>query len=170
MGDSCFNQTFTFPTELSLRSTKDGFRMFGEPVKEIKKIHGVKHKMKNKVLSAEAPVEVKTTGALFDIRATFECGTAKSLGLLVDGEEMFGFDCVSNKYNGKALELVDGKVSVQILIDRPMTETFVNNGEMIITSDYKNDLNIESVKAIARGGDAKLVSLEVYELDASWKQ
>jgi hypothetical protein len=50
-----------------------------------------------------------------------------------------------------------------------MKEVFVNNGEMIITSDYNNDLNIESIKAIANGGDAKLVSFVVHELDASWK-
>ncbi len=46
---------------------------------------------------------------------------------------------------------------------------FVNNGEVIMTGPYKNDLSIESVKAVARGGDAKLVSLEVNELNASWK-
>ncbi|MCF7849920.1 MAG: glycoside hydrolase family 32 protein, partial [Kiritimatiellales bacterium] len=157
MGNTCFNQTFSFPTELTLRRTEKGVRMFGEPVKEIKNIHGKKHTKKNITLTDGHGAEVKPRGALFDIRATFEPGTAKSLGLLVDGEELFAFDCVSGTFNGKKLLLDDGKLSVQILIDRPMKETFVNNGEMILTSGYNNDLDIESVNAIAKGGEAKLV-------------
>jgi fructan beta-fructosidase len=170
LGDAPMNQTFTFPTELSLRKTKDGIRMYGEPVKEIEKIHGKTLKKRaNTLLTPDKPVEFNTKGALFDIRATFDIGTAKSVGLLVDGKNLFNFDCVTKKFNGKVIKVVDGKVSIQILIDRPMKEVFVNNGEMIITSDYGNDLNIESIKAIARGGDARLVSFVVHELDASWK-
>ena len=67
-----------------------------------------------------------------------------------------------------ACKSVDGKIFVQILIDRPMKETFVNRGAMIFNAPYNNDLNIESVRAWARGGQAKLVSLKVHELNASW--
>jgi fructan beta-fructosidase len=169
MGDTCFNQTFSFPTELSLRSTTDGVRMFGEPVNEISKIHGVKHERNNVALSAGSEVEVATAGALFDIRATFDLGTATSLSLIVDDEAMFNFDCVSKTYSGQVLDIANNKVSVQILIDRPMKEMFIDNGEMVFTTAYNNDLNIESVKAVAYGGNATLVSLEVYELNASWE-
>lgn len=169
MKDSPFNQAFSFPTELSLRRTKNGIRMFGEPVKEIQTIHGKMHKAENKALSDEASVEFQTKGALFDIRATFELGTAKTIGLYVAGEELFHFDCVSKRVKKRPVELIDGKLYLQILIDRPMTEIFVNRGERILTSPYKNSLNIESVRAVARGGKAKLVSLEVYELDAAWR-
>ena len=61
-GDSTFNQTFSFPTELSLRTTKDGVRIFGEPVKEIEKILGKCSKATVKHLTPEKPVEVKTSG------------------------------------------------------------------------------------------------------------
>jgi len=169
MGGAPFNQTFSFPTELTLRTTKDGIRMFGEPVKEIEKIHGKAHKVKNKPITAEKPIEMKTSGALFDIRAEFEIGTAKSVGLEIDGRKAATFLAEKNLLNKIPLKPVDGKVSVQILIDRPMMEVFANRGRRIITSPYKNDLNIESIKAFCEGGEAKLVSLEVYELNATWK-
>jgi fructan beta-fructosidase len=63
---------------------------------------------------------------------------------------------------------VDGKISVQILLDRPMKETFVNCGAIIFNAPYNNDLSIEAVRAWARGGEAKLVSLEVHEINATW--
>jgi|TARA_B110000914_G_C15316240_1_gene378051 hypothetical protein len=35
---------------------------------------------------------------------------------------------------------------------------------------YENDLNIESLKAFCAGGDARLLSLEVHELNAKWAE
>ena len=164
-----FNQTFTFPTNLTLRTTDAGIRMFGEPVEEIAKLHGKKHEAVNEMLSGDRTVKITTSGALFDIRATFDVGTAKRLGLNVDGKQAFSYDSVAKKLNTENLSPVDGKISLQILIDRPIMETFVNNGQMVITAPYSNDLNIESIEAFAEGGEAKLVSLEVYELNANWK-
>jgi len=168
MGASPFNQTFGFPIELSLRTTKDGVRVFGEPVKEIEKIHGKACKAADKPLTPDAPVAMKTSGALFDIRATFEFGKAKTVGIEVDGKKAATFDVAGNKINGMPVKPVDGKVSIQLLIDRPMIEVFANKGEQIKTSGFKNDLNIESVKAFCEGGAAKLVSMEVYQLNAKW--
>jgi len=164
-----FNQTFTFPIDLTLRNTQDGVRMCGEPVKEIEKIHAKKHSSANKPLSDGKSVKLATAGALFDIRATFDVGTAKKLGLHIDGREAFVYDAAAQKCNKADLKPVDGKISVRILIDRPMMETFVNDGRMVITAPYQNDLNIESVEAFAEGGEARLLSLEVHELEASWK-
>ncbi|MCH7228134.1 glycoside hydrolase family 32 protein [Haloferula sp. A504] len=164
-----FNQTFTFPTELSLRRTPDGVRLFGEPVKAIEKIHGRKHETADKPLAEGRPVKLETSGDLFDIRATFEVGTAKRLGLIIDGRQAFAYDAANKKLNNAELEPVDGRISVQILIDRPMMETFVNHGRMIITAPYQNDLDITSVEAFAEGGEARLLSLEIHELNASWK-
>jgi alpha-L-rhamnosidase len=66
------------------------------------------------------------------------------------------------------LRPVDGKIAIRILIDRPMMEIFANHGEQVATLPYENDLNIESVRAFCGDGDARLVSLEVYQLNARW--
>jgi hypothetical protein len=112
---------------------------------------------------------VKTSGALLDIRAEFELGKAKTVGLEVDGKKVATFDVSSGKLNDlMPLRVIDGKIAIRILIDRPMMEIFANHGEQIATWPYENDLNIESVKAFCDGGDAKGVSLEVYQLKAKW--
>ena len=169
MGSSPFNQTFAFPTELSLRTTKDGVRMFGQPVREIEKIRGKSFTASNKPLAPDKPVAIKTSGALFDIIAEFQLGKAKSVGLEIDGKPAATFDIASGRLNGAMpLTPVDGKIAVRILIDRPMMEIFANNGEQIMTSPYANDLNIESIKAFCAGGAAKLVKMEVHLLNAKW--
>jgi sucrose-6-phosphate hydrolase SacC (GH32 family) len=169
MGKSPFNQTFSFPTELLLRTTKDGVRMFGEPVREIEKIHGKCCAAADRPLTPGNPVVMKTSGALFDIRADFKLGKARAVGLEVDGKRAATFDTASGMLNGvMPLRPVDGKIAIRILIDRPMMEIFANRGEQIMTLPYKNDLNIESVGAFCEGGDAKLVSMKVYPLNAKW--
>ena len=166
---SPFNQTFSFPTELSLRTTKNGIRMFGEPVKEIEKIRGKCVSAKDKVLTPEKPVALETSGALFDIQAEFDLGKATAVGLEVDGKKLATFDTADGKLN-KTMPLVpvDGKIAIRLLIDRPMMEIFANNGGQIATLPFDNDLNIQSVKAFCEGGQAKLLSMEVCELDAKW--
>jgi len=86
-----------------------------------------------------------------------------------DGKKVATFDVSSAKLNDlMPLQPADGKIAIRILIDRPMMEIFANHGEQIATWPYENDLNIESVKAFCEGGDAKGVSLKVYQLNAKW--
>ena len=80
-----FNQTFTFPHRLTLRTTADGVRLFAEPVKEIEKLHKRRHVIKDKHLAA---AQIPVSSELLDIRATFEIGTAKACGLDVGGNRI----------------------------------------------------------------------------------
>jgi fructan beta-fructosidase len=164
-----FNQTLTFPTNLTLRTTDAGIRLFGEPVNEIEKLYGKKHVAANEPLADGRSVKVATSGDLFDVRATIQVLTSKRFGLKVDGKPAFVYDVAAGTFDKQDIKPVDGKISVRMLIDRPMMETFINNGQMIITAPYSTDLNIDSIEAFAEGGEAKLVNLEVYELNANWK-
>jgi len=164
--DAPFNQTFTFPTELTLRETPDGIRMFGEPVKEIRKIHGRTRKARNKPLADGSPVNLAVSGGLFDIRAVFEVGTARRFGLLIDGREAFSYDAAGGTFMGHPLKPVDGKVSVQMLIDRPIVETFVNDGRMIITEHRRS--NGGSHMDIYTSGDAKTRGVNYAYYEGDW--
>ena len=128
-------------------------------------------------------MELRTKGDRHDIRATFEIGTARELKLVIDGRGGFGFDCgkmriseelfdsIKKKPEANRPLVIDaGRLSVQVLVDGPMKEIFVDDGEMIITMESWNDLNVESVRAVAAGGQAGLISLEAIDLDAGWKR
>ena len=163
-----FNQTFHFPHELTLRTTSDGIRMFAEPVKEIRKLHGKKHALKNKKLSASTPATAKVKGELFDIRATFDVGDASEVGLDIGGE-IVAYSVLQEKLFDAPLKPVDGKITIQVLVDRPMIEVIGNNGRVYITLPRNAKGDVSCIKAFAKSGEAKLLNLEVYEMKSIWK-
>ncbi|MDP7279671.1 MAG: GH32 C-terminal domain-containing protein, partial [Candidatus Poribacteria bacterium] len=165
MPDMPFNQTFSFPHQLSLRSTEDGIRMFAEPIKEIETLYRKTHTAQDQPLSQ--PVELPVSGELFDIRATLAIGEAITLVLHIGGEHIT-YDVQANQLNGVEMKPVDGEISLQILVDRPMLEIIGNNGRVFITTKRHAPSVVEMVTVSAVGGPAKLLHLEVNELRSIW--
>ena len=157
-----FNQAFSFPHELTLHKTADGIRMFAKPVKEIEKLHKKKHNVSGDSL----PLSINVSGDLFDVRATFAIGSAKTVGLDIGGN-VITYDANARKLNGAAMKPVNGRVSIQVLVDRPMIEICGNDGMVFITGGRGKKGNVSSIKAFGDG--ARLVSFEVNELKSIWK-
>jgi fructan beta-fructosidase len=153
-----FNQAFTFPHQLTLRKTPDGIRLFAQPVEEIAKLRTKTHTAAAEELAPGAPRKVAVSGELFEVRAEFVLGRAKAVGLDIGG----------NRVTHDVA--VDGKVTMQVLIDRPMIEICINNGAIYITEDRGKRGAVASVSAFADGGPAKLVSMEIHELKSIWNK
>jgi fructan beta-fructosidase len=169
MPDMPFNQTFSFPHRLTLRTTDNGIRMFAEPVEEIEKLHKKKHTIKSKKLAADKTADVKVSGDIFDIRATFEIGDAKTIGLDIGGERVT-YDVSKQALDKAQMKIVDGIISMQVLVDRPMLEICGNNGRVFITKPREKKGDVSIIKAFADGGDARLMNLDVFELKSIWKK
>jgi fructan beta-fructosidase len=101
----------------------------------------------------------------------FELGDASKVGLAFGPEEV-PYDVKTRRLNGVPLEPVDGKISLRVLVDRPMLEICGNAGRVYITRKRANPgpSAISKVKAFAVGGRAKLVQLEVHELESIWNR
>jgi sucrose-6-phosphate hydrolase SacC (GH32 family) len=167
-----FNQQMSFPCEMTVRTTPEGPRLFLNPACEIEKLHKKANKWENLSLKpGENPLS-GLTGDLFDIRLTLEPAQATSIHLALRGEEI--------RYNptkgeisclGKTapLKLQNGRVQLQILLDRTSLELFGNNGQISMTSWCLPDLTHHLLELQAEGGDARIVSLEVFELDSTWE-
>jgi len=164
-----FNQTFTFPVRLTLRTTPEGIRMFARPIKEIEILHKKKHTVAGVDLAPGSPKAVKVAGELFDIRAEFALGHARSVGLDIGGNRVV-YDAVAGQLNGAPMQPVDGKVSMQVIVDRPMIEVCGNDGAVYITSGRPKRGGVATITAFADGGKARLVRLEAYELQSIWKK
>ncbi len=162
-----FNQAFTLPHRLTLRSTADGIRMFAKPVKELVALRGRNHRAGSIVLSEASPLSVAVVGELFEIGATFELGQAQKLGLDIGGNRVT-YDVKAQKLNGADLTPVDGKITVQVFVDRPMIEISGNDGRIYITSKRETRGEVSVIKAFVEGGRAELVKLDVYELKSIW--
>jgi fructan beta-fructosidase len=184
MLDMPWNQMISFPIVLSLRTTDDGIRMFAEPVEEVEKLHKKKHSFFDEII-----VGTKTlsgiNGELFHVKAEFEVGDADSFGLIIR-EYNITYDVKENRiiYTGpksgigperfhephsEPLKLVDGKITLEILVDRTIVEVFPNNGRYYFPMGaYLVDRD-PAIKVFSKGGKTKLNNLEIYELKSIWK-
>ena len=162
-----FNQTFSFPHQLTLRTTEEGVRLYVRPVEEIEKIHRKKHSLSIRKLTPTSPVTVDVSGSLFDIRASFRPGQAKRIGMDI-GCDVVAYDVNGKKLNGADLKPDHGIITMQILVDRPMLEICGNQGRVVITSARKHHGDVRSIKIFSEGGEAELINLEVHELESIW--
>jgi fructan beta-fructosidase len=163
-----FNQTFSFPEELSLHATADGVRLFAKPVEELALIHRKRFAAPAQRLNPGTPVALKAEGELFDIRAVFEAGDARQFGLNIGGDRIT-YDAVEQRLGDAPLKPVDGRITLQVLVDRPMIEICGNDGRVSVTAARSHHGAVSAIEAFAEGGTARLVSLEAFELESIWK-
>jgi len=167
-----FNQCMLFPCELTLRMTEDGVRMFAAPAREIEKLHQQAYRWTDEALTPESNVLAQITGELFHIRGRFEVGTAGSIDLVIRGVPV-AYDAQKQELSCKGkkapLQPSDGTIQLEVLVDRTSIEIFGNRGQVympigVIPADHDKSLQLH-----ARGGSARIQSLEVYRLRSAWE-
>ncbi len=163
-----FNQMMTFPCRLTLRTTSEGVRMFAQPIDEIKLLHGRRHAVNDAVAQPQKPVRVETSGRLFDIRAELTLEDAKCFGMEI-GPRRVIYDVAASKLDEMPLAPVDGKIRLQILVDRPSIEIWGNDGRVVKTDSFRSHDQIGSIAVFAEQGSVQVNSLEVYQLNSAWK-
>ena len=169
-----FNQQMSFPSELTLRSFPEGLRLCRQPVKEREKLH---HQNKTRLfkdltLKEGNDLLKDISGELFDIRLTFAPNEATEVAFNLRGTPVT-FNAARNVLLllGKEAPLtpVDGKVKLQILVDRTSIEVFGNEGRVTMASLFLPLPRDKNVSLMVRGGSAKIISLEVCELTSAWE-
>ena len=169
--DMPFNQQMSFPCKLTLRTTPEGIRLHREPVEEIENIHTYTHAWSDLSLKPGEDPLAGLTGELFDIRAELALNDATAVGFKIRGQDV--------RYDVAAQELTflersgplapqNGKIRLQILVDRISIEAFGNDGNLSMTSYFLPDLDNADIGIYAEGSPATLVSLKVHELRSSW--
>jgi fructan beta-fructosidase len=184
MPDMPWNQMISFPLVLSLRTTDDGIRMFAEPVEEVEKLHKIKHSFSNETIDGTKTLS-GINGDLFHIKAEFEVGDADFFGLIIR-EYNITYDAKGNRIictgpqsdigperfyepHRAPLKPVDGKITLEILVDRTMVEVIPNNGRYYFPMGaYLVDRD-PTIKVFCEGGKTTLNNLEIYELNSIWK-
>jgi fructan beta-fructosidase len=174
MPDMPFNQMMLFPVTLRLQTTEEGPRMFAEPIREIKQIQKRKRQWKNKTLKPGDNLLSELSGELFRIQAELQVD---------DDVEEAGFVIrdVPVVYNVKKQQLscqkkkatlksVNGKIRLEILVDRTSIEIFGNNGRVYMPMGVILADNSKSIEIFSKGGNTKVESLIVYKLGSVWRQ
>jgi sucrose-6-phosphate hydrolase SacC (GH32 family) len=167
-----FTQQLSFPTEVTLQSTPDGLRMHRVPVREIGRLHQSAREWSNSLIKPGDNLFSEMTGELFDIRAEIEPGSAPAVVIQVRGEPV-RYDVASETLSclGRSapLKLQNGRVRLQILVDRTSLEVFGNDGASVLTScflpaDENRSLVLETI-----GADARITRATVYPMKSVWQ-
>jgi fructan beta-fructosidase len=168
-----FNQQMSFPSALKLRTLGEGIHLCREPVKEIENLHGKQHRFQDLLLMPGVDPLREMSGDLFDIRLEFEPGDAEEVTLRIRGTPIV-YDTKKKQvvFIGKtaALEPVRGKVKLQVLVDRPSIEVFGTDGCFSMSSCFLPPPSDKKLSLTARGGTARVKSLEVWELKSAWPE
>jgi len=176
-----FEQQMNFPTELTLRTTKTGIKVFRMPVREIAGLYDKAWQWKNLSLnSGEHPLD-ELKGDLYDIAMDIDLKTAtviefkfRNVKIVYDRKQIMLFDwkndsaaAIPAKANIAPLLPVDGKIKLRILLDRISVEIFGNDGEMVMTSCFMPE-DGNTNYSIKSNGNIEIVNAEIHSLKSIW--
>jgi len=164
-----FNQMMLFPTELTLRTTTEGVRMFSEPIDAIRQLHAKEHDLSG-LSVAEANERLK--GIIHDL-----------LHLVVRLESLTGHQ-ISLDYRGNRYITIDADgvngiqvpqqkpgsllFDLEILIDRTSIETFYQDGQVVLADALKKPADQTGVQIAGDAASIRIHELKVYELNSIW--
>jgi len=163
-----FNQMMLFPCELSLRSTREGIRMFCEPIPELEKLHGNTFRWQN--LSTEEANEkfssLKTD--LLHVKMDVEIAHGLGLEILFRGNPVIYYDGNYNRFNGAPYtseEPGSFRFTIEMLLDKTSVEGYIDRGKLFIAEGLKKDASPDGLQL---KGQLKIHSVEVYEMNSIW--
>jgi fructan beta-fructosidase len=166
-----FNNMLLLPTELTLRKTKDGIRLFSIPVKETEQLftpagkwQGLTHEEANQRLAAFSDKD------RMRIRTTIRLTEATDAGLNLYEQRIVNYSLNYNMLNGMFYSPQDPtsmELTADIYIDRTSVEIFFDGGAF---SYYVERLGKSGSKEGFKfwGDGIEVKSLEVFEVKSIW--
>jgi fructan beta-fructosidase len=169
--DMPFKGMMLLPTELTLRNTKDGVRLFSVPVKETAALFTPQQKWSNlKMQDANIKLkEVKNTDCL-RIKTTIKHSHAKSTGLNLFGQRILNYDLNFNLVNGvfySPEDMTSTEISADIYIDRTSVEVFIDGGAYSYSMERKPDAKAMDALNFW-GGNIEVKNLEIFGVKGIW--
>ncbi len=174
-----FNGQMSFPTELSLRTTKKGIVLCRKPIAAISTLfdRDVVKKGKNLIPGIKGNLLSSIKGDAVFIKAVLLPKSSDSFGFVVrNGKQSNGTDIRYESakktldVNGVKLivEPIEGKIEFQILVDRSSIEIYTNNGEQGISTCFSPITGENELVLYTQGGELFVESLEAYTLKSAW--
>ena len=106
-----------------------------------------------------------------DIRTEIELGNAAQVGFTIRGKKIQYNDAEAKLFcleKYAPLSPIDNRIALQILVDRTTIEGFGNGGRVSMCSCFLPDLENTNIAMYASGGEAEIISPDVYELRSAW--
>ncbi len=167
-----FNQSMTVPFELKLTATPDGPRMTFTPVRELQALRAQSHRFAAAALAPDGANPLEGVRAeLVELRAEFTPGAATAVAFRVRGADIV-YDAARQELsvNGHRAPapLRGGRQRLTIYCDRTGLEVFGSDGLTYVPMPFQPKAEDRALGIEARGGPARIESLEVHELQSAW--
>lgn len=110
-------------------------------------------------------------GELLDSRTEIELGIAAQVGFTIRGKKIqsnFAEAKLSCLEKSASFSPIDNRITPQILVDCASIEVFGNDGRALMCSCFLPDLENTNIAMYASGGEAEIISLDIYELRSAW--
>ena len=167
--DMPFNQMMCFPTELTLRTTNEGPRLFSQPINAIEELHAKEHNFTGMSMK-EANEELDAIGHdLLHIKAKLESLSGGQISIHYQGHEYAVMD--ADEING--IQVPQSKpgslvFEVEMLIDRTSVELFFQSGRIVFVNPLLEPKNESGLEIKGDIPNIKIHELKVYELNSIW--
>ena len=172
-----FNMMMAFPTELTLRTTNEGIRMFNEPIEEISKLHTKEYKFKDLSIE-EANDKIKGLDSdMLHMEFEIENFNVMRYGLRIGGDNL-GYSIRDNtfSYNEESFknkylpERGAKTISYELIIDRTSIEVYVDNGRYTMVLPRNLDSKEKGLEFwLDNGTGLKIKNLNIYEMSSIWE-
>ena len=179
----------TIPRVLTLRQAAEGVRLVQHPVSELQQLRLERHRLDNIRIAPEQSFTFEMEEDRLEIVVELELGSANEVGLKLgasDSEQtIVGYDAqnqtlfIDRSASGTVdfhpqfacrheapLVPEDGRILLHLFIDRCSLEIFANDGIVTMTDLIFPHTGFTEVELFAAGGHAKIVLLEVYDLQS----
>ena len=186
-----WNCALSLPTELTLRRLPEGLRLFQNPVPETESLRENPRHWTAQAIVPDTNLLNAVHGNCLELVAEFEPGEATEFGFKVrkgQGEEtLVGYDAAKrilfvDRTRGSSvpmpgspgrfeqpLEPQKGRVKIRVFVDWSVLEAFGNDGMVKHACVFYPSPSSDGVELYVRGGKARLVSLDVYDLQSVWR-
>jgi fructan beta-fructosidase len=183
----------SIPRSLILEHGTDGLQLAQEPIETLRRLRGRHHRFDaREIAEVEADLSDQLAGESLEIVAEFEPGTATEFGLKVrkgaSEETLVGYDAAGKRLfvdrtrsgdvsihpefrerHAGPLAPSSGRVRLHLFVDTSSVEVFGNRGQIVITDLIFPDPASRGLALYAKGGAARLVGLDVWELAPAWR-
>ena len=164
------NGMMTFPTELTLRTTRNGLRLYSYPVRELSKLQHLQGSWTNlKADEATAKLRQFSNERALWVKATIRLSHSTSAGLGLNGQNIVDYDLNRNTINGNFYSPEDigsMELSFDILLDSTSAEVYIDGGAF----SYVMERRAHNGSGFNFWGTNIMVkNLEVYTLESIWE-
>lgn len=166
-----FNGMMLLPTELSLRSTKAGPRLFNVPVGETEQLFtpigkwgGLTAVEANQVLAGYGELD------MLRVKTTIKLSHATGAGLNFNGQQLVHYDLNHNTINGvfySPEDMTSMEITADIYIDRTSIEVFIEGGAYSYSMERRSP-NGNHEGLLYWGNNIEVINLEIFNARSIW--